>query len=146
EAWPSRLEEALGPGWRVANGAVAAYGPPQMLLRARRLAALLRPERVLVGVASFQGVRFGDDAQFNRMIGDFGLRLPELERRADGSVGVSRMVPEDVAAREEVTLFDHVGRSGSKPFRSQLYLLAKNVLLDGTETALRVARGEPPAA
>jgi hypothetical protein len=142
DAWPAQLEAVLGREWGVLNAGVAAYGPQQMLLRGRQLSAELHPDIILVGLASFHRLRFGNHPSHNAMIGDFGLRIPVLERMADGTIGVARLVPEEVPDRDEITLFHNEQNTAPRRFEIQLTALAKRFAVGNAIAFTRWMRGE----
>jgi hypothetical protein len=83
ETWPARLGEHLGEGAQVVNGGVIAYGPQQMALRARRLAAAIEPDIILVGLARDHLTRLGANPEWNESLRREGWNLPRLRIEGD---------------------------------------------------------------
>jgi len=140
EAWPAQLQRLLGTGTRVINAGVPAYGPQQFVILGERLVPQIKPAAILVALGEYHLSRLGQDETWNRMIGDFGLRLPVLQP----GDAAPRFVPEDVTAREEVSLFATAPLE-RPAMQLQLYLLAKDVLLGLIERARNPPLASPPA-
>ncbi|MBM4267521.1 MAG: hypothetical protein FJ144_13055 [Deltaproteobacteria bacterium] len=103
DTWGNRLEEELGPGWEVWNGAVSGYGTDQAVLRWRKLAPRVEPDVAVLGIYREDLLRnLGIFRPVKHPGTGFPFSKPRFVREGDADGGRLRLANSPVVPPEEV--------------------------------------------